>query len=369
MPLIKDIKSNSEAVLILQAVVDNTVDGFILIDTDGLIQSFNKACETIFGYSASEVVGRNVAILMPNAYRMNHDNYLQHYLDTGEAHIIGIGREVEGLRRNGEVFPLDLSVARVDAGGRTLFSGIIRDVTQRKRAEERVAASRVELERFAFAASHDLKEPLRTIGVFSEVLLADYGDKLDADARVYLTYLTDAAQRLKILISDILQYSQIDAMDMNVKTFDAREQVDLVLDYLSDPIAQANASIRVWSMPTIKVNEIRFSRVLQNLIGNALKYRNPDRRPEIEITAKQKEKYWVFAVSDNGIGIDQVYHELVFEMFRRLPSGGKEAGSGIGLAVCKRIVETWGGEMWLDSSSGKGSTFYFSIPVLPVRAK
>lgn len=346
----------------LQAILDGTLDGLITINDYGVVHHYNKACERIFGYQPCEVIGQNIKMLMPDPYHSGHDGYLKNHRETGEKKIIGIGREVQAKRKDGRVFPIDLSVSEVGIKGEKLYSGIIRDITDRRKAEDEIMRSNEELERFAYIASHDLQEPLRMVSNFTMLLNEDYSDTMDDQAKHYMKFITEAATRMQSLISDLLDYSRVGTEDVGYRDFDSAAQIDNVLQNLNDTITQTNAHITVGHLPHIYCNSVRFSRLMQNLIGNAIKYRIKDKRPEIYIDTDEKDDEWVFSVRDNGLGIKNEYLEQIFIIFKRLHHKQEYSGTGIGLSVCKKIVENFGGRIWAESDFGKGSVFFFTVP-------
>lgn len=349
----------------LQAIVDNTVDGLITINQNGIVETFNKSCENIFGYKAHEVIGQNVKMLMPDPFHSEHDGYLEKHVKTGENKIIGIGREVKGRRKNGEVFPLDLSVSQVEIKNSHVYSGIVRDITERKNAELQILRSNQELERFAFIASHDLQEPLRMISSFTTLLKDEYGDKMNEEATEYMGFVIDASLRMQKLVTDLLEYSRIGSDATDFEEVDANEQLDIALMNLKGVIESGNITISRDTLPCISANATQFCRVLQNLIGNAVKYRDNNRSGEIHIGVTESNSDWVFAVSDNGIGIEGKHIDQIFTIFKRLHNKDEFSGTGIGLSECKRIVDLFGGSIWVESEKDSGSTFYFSIPRTP----
>ncbi|WP_293611418.1 PAS domain-containing sensor histidine kinase [Ponticaulis sp.] len=355
-------ESEDQALSVLRAILDNTVDGLITIDDTGRILSVNKACEAIFGYTEAELAQQNVKILMPDPYRSGHDGYMANYHAGGEARVIGIGREVEGLRKDGSVFPLDLSVARVEVRGQVFYSGIVRDITVRKRAEEEILAKSAALERFAYVASHDLKEPLRAIEAISEILALDYADKLDEEGLTYLHHLTESAQRMRLVVTDVLEYSRLDIEQEAPEDFSAGDVVQDVLKEVTLELEQAGAVTDVASLPDISGSRIRFYRLMQNLIANSIKYRRKSVPLKLSIYTSQGDDEYTISVADNGIGMEVEYHVAIFDMFKRLHARHEYAGTGIGLAICKKIVEGWEGRIWVESARDSGSTFHFSLP-------
>ncbi|MCB1782645.1 MAG: PAS domain S-box protein [Alphaproteobacteria bacterium] len=347
----------------LQAIVDNTVDGLITINEKAEIIDYNKACEKIFGYTPEEIIGKNIKTLMPDHYAEKHEDYLKNYHETGVAKIIGKGREVEGKRKDGTIFPLDLSVSEVSRNGeKRLYSGIVRDITLRKQAEEEIMRSNEELEHFAYIASHDLQEPLRMVSNFTRILDEEYGENMDQQARQYMNFITEAAQRMQHMVSDLLEYSRIGSSSAGFEEFESREQIGIALQLLKDTIEETGATVTSEPMPALLASPVRFSRLIQNLVGNALKYSPKDRPPVIHIAVTEEAENWLFSVKDNGIGIREEFLEQIFIIFRRLHGKNEYAGRGMGLAVCKKIVESFGGKIWAESEFGKGSTFFFTIP-------
>jgi two-component system, LuxR family, sensor kinase FixL len=353
----------------LRAIVDTAVDGIILMDARGTVTMFNLGCERIFGYAADEVVGGDVKRLMPKPYQDEHDQYLLNYQRSRVRKIIGIGRQVLGQRKSGETFPMDLSVGEVTDGDEVAYVGILRDVSERVRAEEQrerlieqLAKSNAEQTHFVHAASHDLREPMRMITAFCGRLAADYRDRLDPRGVEYLSLAIAASEHMNRLLDDLVEFARLSNDAERGASFDANQVVDRVIDSLSKTIERSDAEITHDVLPNITANPIRFERLMQNLIGNALKYVAEDVRPCIRIEAAREGAFWRFAVVDNGIGVDPRHFERVFEPFKRLHTRGRYDGTGLGLAICRKIVEGFGGAISVQSSEGQGSTFSFTIP-------
>ena len=355
-------RAEKQAFSRLEAVVESTVDGIITIDDFGRIETYNSACVNIFGFSREEVKGKNINMLMPEPYHSDHDTYLSNYKKTGEKQIIGIGREVSGQRKNGEIFPLELSVSEITVQGRRVFSGIVRDITLRKKSEDSILRSNEELERFAYIASHDLQEPLRMITNFVHLLEEDCKENFDEKGSEYLHFITDAASRMQELIEGILTYSRLNQDEAKNLEFDCNVQMRVVLNNLRDSIEQKHAVIDAKNLPKIHGNPLNFTRLLQNLVSNALKYSQDDVAPLITVKAQDKGHEWLFSVQDNGIGIKEEYSDQIFVIFKRLHGKQAYKGTGIGLAACKRIIESMDGKIWVESVYGEGSTFFFTVP-------
>lgn len=350
----------------LDAVVETASEGIITIDDAGRIESFNPAAERLFGYTAAEVAGRNVSMLMPEPDRSRHDGYLRRYLDGGEAHIIGFGREVMAQRRDGSPLPIGLAVSEMRLGPRRLFTGIVHDLTERRRAEARQAeliddlqAANEELRNFAYVVSHDLKAPLRGIGSLADWLASDYADKLDAQGREYLALMKNRASRMDALIDGILEYSRVGRVKETQVAVDLNALVADTVQMLAPP---PEVSVIVeGTLPTVLGERTRMQQLFQNLVSNAIKHRD---KPEgrIVIASADAGDFWQLSVADNGPGIDPRHHERVFQLFQVLTPRDQKESTGVGLALVKKIVELYGGRVWIDSRSGEGSTFFFTLP-------
>jgi PAS domain S-box-containing protein len=243
-----------------------------------------------------------------------------------------------------------------------------RDITERERVQqeltsklEELARSNAELEQFAYVASHDLQEPLRMVASYTQLLAKRYEDKLDAEAEEFIGFAVDGARRMQQLIEDLLSYSRLTTRGKALTRTESETACKSAIGNLQESIKDSNAMVSVGALPAVRADASQLAALFQNLIGNAIKYRN-ERRPEIHIEARRRGNEWVFSVQDNGIGIEPQYFERIFQMFQRLHSRKNYPGTGIGLAICKKIVERHGGRIWLESQPGQGSTFLFTIP-------
>lgn len=254
------------------------------------------------------------------------------------------------------------------SGGRSVQHGVLLDISERKQAEqelarkaEELARSNAELELFAYVASHDLQEPLRMVASYTQLLARRYKGKLDGDADEFIGYAVDGASRMQQLIQDLLSYSRLTTRGKTLNLIQAGAACNTAQDNLQRSIKESNAQIIVGPLPEVFGDATQLTQLFQNLIGNAIKYRN-EHRPEIRVSATPDGSKWTFAVQDNGIGIEPQYSERIFQMFQRLHTRKEYSGTGIGLAVCRKIVERHGGKIWVESQPGQGSTFLFTIP-------
>jgi len=237
------------------------------------------------------------------------------------------------------------------------------DITDRVRMEEEIRRANQDLEQFAFSASHDLQEPLRNIKIYSELLGCELGGNLHPDAQRYLEYVRSGATRMETLVRDLLAYTRAGKFEEPAEPADANEALQAALSALSGAMTEVRARVTSTPLPTVRVHATHLEQLFQNLIGNAIKYRSPERIPEIDVGAKRQNDHWVFAVSDNGIGIESEYKENIFGLFKRLHTSDEYSGTGIGLAICQRIVDRYHGRIWVESELGKGSTFRFTLPI------
>jgi light-regulated signal transduction histidine kinase (bacteriophytochrome) len=232
----------------------------------------------------------------------------------------------------------------------------------RNRLVKQLVSVNEQLEQFAYVASHDLREPLRVIVCFTDLLAKEYGDKLDETGRRYMEINRQAAKKMEAMVADLLEYGRLGQNAERLVPADCEDILRQAQEALSESIKATHAEISNGPMPTVTANPFHLLRLFQNLIGNALKYQRPGKPPIVRITAKEKKNFWLFSVADNGIGIENAYLNSIFAPFKRLHSDDQYGGTGIGLAICKRIVEGLGGSIWAESKPGKGSIFFFTLP-------
>lgn len=347
----------------LAAIIGNAVDGIITIDERGFILSTNTACERIFGYEGREMLGRNVKMLMPEPYHSAHDGYLSAYKRTGVAKIMGTGREVEGRRKDGTVFPLDLAIAKVGTAGGTIYSGIVRDISERKRYERELLDANAELEEFAYRTSHDLRSPIASsIGLLNIARdMLREGDQ--AALAGTLSRMETNFSRLDHLIQNIIVLTRNRLMEEDNSQIHVRGVIDDILESLShlDDFSRIKIENHVDDELTIINKLSRFQIIVGNMISNAIKYH--DRRevhPRIDIHATKRAGTVRLSVEDNGIGIPPESRAHLFRMFKRLHPN-RSFGSGLGLYILKKSAESLGGTASYEPKE-KGSRFSIELP-------
>jgi PAS domain S-box-containing protein len=340
-------------------------DGILIIDADtGMVADVNPFFVEMMGLQREVFLGKkiweldllkNIFVSRADFEELQQKEYIRYedrQIETAD------GRRID-VELVGNVYKVNN--ARV-------IQCNIRDVTERKRVEDKLKGtltdlqrSNKELEQFAYVASHDLQEPLRMVASYTQLLAQRYEGRLDDKARKYINYAVDGAVRMQLLINDLLLYSRVNTQGKPLETIDSNRVLGEAIRNLSAAIEESRAVITNDDLPTVRGDATQLQQVLQNLIGNAIKFRGPD-SPHIHVGARDLGKEWRFSVKDNGIGIDKQYAEQIFVIFQRLHTRQEYPGTGIGLAVCKRIVERHGGRIWVESEPGKGCMFYFTLP-------
>jgi two-component system, chemotaxis family, CheB/CheR fusion protein len=362
---IEDLTERKEAAEIqYRRLFESAKDGIIVVDgSSGQIMDVNPYFLELTRYSRPEIVGKEFWEIPP--FRKAEEG----------RRLVPEAREREVTRydsvrlqaHDGRQLLVDMIANRDRVKGQLLIQVNIRDVTERRRAEDDLRRSNLDLQQFAFAASHDLQEPLRTVINQVQLLQEEYGAKLDPEADEIIQFITSATDRMRHMILDLLNYSQIARATLALAPTNVEAVLATAMSNLQLAIANAAARITFDPLPTVWMDQTQLLQLLQNLIGNALKYRRAD-PPVIHLFASHAGNEWIIAVKDNGLGIEPRFHNHIFTVFKRL-HGREYPGTGIGLATCNRIVERHGGRIWVESEVGKGSTFFFSVPMPPPEEK
>jgi PAS domain S-box-containing protein len=329
------------------------------IDLEGRIRTWNAGVEHLLGYSEEEWIASDTSVIFIPADQAVELRNAEMALAMKQ----GCASDIRWHRRKDgtELFANGVISAVYDASGEVIgFTKIISDETARKRLEDSLMESNSALEHFAYGASHDLQEPLRTIGSYAELLRRREGE-LSKEGADWLGLIVKAVQRMSALIQNLLLYARLGEEKETVTSFSLDQDVETAISQLALSIEESGGRVTHDPLPTVTAEHSQIVRLLQNLIGNAIKYRSPDRPPQIHISAREEEKFWVVAVEDNGLGFAQEYADTIFTPFKRL-HGQEYSGSGVGLAICRRIVERYRGRIWAESRIGQGSTFLFTLP-------
>lgn len=356
----------------IRLVVESAPCGMLMVNSEGRITLINAQIEALFGYERSELMGSLVEQLIPGRFRSAHPEMRQVFEHAPSVRSMGIGRDLFGLRKDNSEFPVEVGLNPIQIEDEVFVLATVVDITERKRAEQKLeqqaaelSRSNHELEQFAYVASHDLQEPLRMVSSYCGLLARRYKGKIDQDADEFIDFAVDGAKRMKTLIDDLLMYSRVARRGEVPIAIDAADSVRAAVANLQIAIKEAGAVIHCDSLPTVLADSTHLTQVFQNLISNALKFRS-DRPLVIRVSACSTSSakgisHWQFSVQDNGIGFDQQYGERVFVIFQRLHTRDEYPGNGMGLAIVKKIIERYGGKIWVKSTLGVGSTFSFTL--------
>ncbi len=344
-----------------RAVVEESPIAKFLVDDKHHILLVNRRAEELFGYSRKELLGSSIHRLVPEGQRDVHPGFIDGYHQDPGPRPMGPGRELFGQRKDGALVPVEIGLNPLPEQGGTVTLATVVDVSERKGREDELRRSNRELEQFAYVASHDLQEPLRMVANYTELLAERYQDKLDDKAQTFIHFASDGARRMQRLISDLLTYSRVGTEGKAPERFDPATALRWVQQDLRAPIAATGADISHDALPLVYADGTQLGQVLQNLVGNALKFCGDD-APRIHIGAAREGRWVRFSVQDNGIGMNPEHTGRIFDMFQRLHPVGTYDGSGIGLSVTKRIIERHGGRIWVESEIGGGTTFFFTLP-------
>jgi len=349
-------------------LVDTLPIGLALCRMDGSLIDVNPAYAKIIGRSKEETLNLTYWDITPKKYNKQELAQLESMEKTGHYGPY----EKEYIHSDGHLVPVRLSGLIIEKDGEQTIWSSVEDIAERKKVEEYMRVlmedlkrSNAELEEFAYVASHDLQEPLRMVASFTQLLERRYKDKLDDDANDFINFIVDGTSRMQGLINDLLVFSRVRTRGIDFNATDMNIVLENVLINIRQSIKETNATITNDPLPVIIADDSQMMQLFQNLISNALKFHGEE-EPHIHISGEVKEEKWIFSVRDNGIGIDSKNFDRIFIIFQRLHKKDEYSGTGIGLSVCKKIIQRHRGKIWVESELGKGSTFYFSIPKLEV---
>lgn len=373
------------------AIIQTALDCIISIDHAGRITEFNPAAEETFGYRREDVIGQELAsVIIPPAYREAHRKGLVHFLATGEGPVLNKRIELSAIRADGGEFPVELSITRIPLSGNPQFTAYLRDITDRKKAAEvlqstldsledqvqkrtaklnktnkALKTSNDELEQFASVASHDLQEPLRKIQAFGDRLQTSFADRLDEKGRDYIERMLSSAARMRSLIDSLLTFSRVTTKAQPFVPVDLLTIAKEVVSDLEARIHLSGGRVEIVDLPSIDADPTQMQQLFLNLIGNGLKFHKPDVPPVVRVEGQIVDNSGMceIVVADNGIGFEEIYLDRIFEVFQRLHGRNEFEGTGMGLALCRKIVERHGGSITATSSPGHGAKFIVALPV------
>ena len=364
-----DLSESKESGAKYRALLEAAPDAMVVVNQGGEIVLLNVQAEKQFGYSRDELVGQQVKNIIPEGFaeRLIADGTRS--AAQALAQHIGTGIALAGRRKDGTEFPIEIMLSPLESREGILVTAAIRDITERNKSEEHLVKtvgelkrSNDELQQFAYVASHDLQEPLRMVASYTQLLAKRYQGRLDSDADEFIAFAVDGCHRMQGLIQDLLAYSRAGTNGRALCQVSGEDALEGALTNLRTTIEQSGAIVSHDSLPAIRTDETQLTQVFQNLVGNAIKYRSAE-VPRVHVSAtKTGDNEWIFSVRDNGLGIAPQYFERIFILFQRLHGRNEFEGTGIGLAICKKVLERLGGRIWVESQPEKGSTFRFALP-------
>jgi PAS domain S-box-containing protein len=366
-----DSQKRSEQALIesevkFRAIYENSPMGIVITAAPGIIVDANPAFSTMVGYSDTELGNMHLLDLVHPADTLQAGNWLEKIYKHEVPHY-AIEKRFE--RKDGSTFwAREVMSSMFHIGTTQLSVAIIENIETKKRTEEaleqkntELTQTNQELEHFAYVASHDLQEPLRTITSFIQILDKRYRSSLDEDAGQFIGFIVDGAKRMQTLIHDLLDYSRVNRFNTQFEKVDLNDVFHGVSSALKEKIESNDALVMAEQLPIVSGNRLQLTQVFQNLIDNAIKFKAKRRKPEVIISVIDHPDVWELVFTDNGIGISQEYYQRIFVIFQRLHSLEEYSGTGIGLAICRKIIERHGGEIWLNSKPGKGTAFHLTL--------
>lgn len=364
------LAQSEAAETLFRSFIELAPDAVVVTNDKHDIQLVNRQTEQLFGYGRDEFTGKSLKALLPDTVFPEGGDWMPAADGLPEVRRLAFDLGLRAVRKDGSTFPVEVLQAPIRSPQGILLMSVVRDMSviesaqnALKRQSEELSRSNAELERFAYIASHDLQEPLRMVGSYTQLLARRYQDKLDKDANDFIHYAVDGAKRMQQLIDDLLAYSRVSRAGQPFKTCELERVFGRARENLEFAIREAKAEITSEALPVIRGDESQLIQVFQNLIGNAIKFRRVDARLHVHVGARCADGEWVLSIADNGIGIDPRYNEKIFVIFQRLHGKQDFPGTGIGLAICRRIIERHGGRIWVEPQKQQGSIFYFTLPI------
>lgn len=363
-----DISERKRAEERFRLVVESGPNAMVLVNDTGVITLVNMQAERLFGYNRLEMIGKKIEMLLPERYGAMHPGHRETFFSKPQTRAMGMGRELFAMRKDGSEVQVEIGLNPIETTEGVMVLASITDITERKLQEAtrkrhlELEIKNKELEQFAYIASHDLQEPLRTVSNYVQLLEEDFAAELDESARKYLSTIHRATKRMSVLIKALLDFSRL-GRDRVITLVDLDKVMEDTMADMEWMIKASKAQITVDPLPTVMGSGTEMRQLFQNLISNAIKFSKSGTDPQVHVRCTEKERMWQLSISDNGIGIVPEHYERIFQIFTRLNTTEEYEGYGIGLANCKKIVELHEGEISIDSALGIGTTIHFTLPI------
>lgn len=361
--IIRDITEKRKAEEKFHSLLDSAPDATVIVNVQGLIQMTNTQTEKLFGYTRDQLLGKPVEILIPTELRNKHVHHRADFAKSSKVRAMGVGIELNAVKKDGSMFPVEISLSPIQTEEGMLISASVRDISHRKALENELKKTNTELEAFTYSVSHDLRAPLRGIIGFTSVLEEEYSDKLDAEAKRITTIIKDNTIKMGRLIDDLLNFSRTGRQEINKTDINTSAMVHEIVEELIDQNKAGQIKWNIRQLLPLKGDISTIRQVWINLLSNAIKYTGNRENPHIEIGSRTENGYTVCYVKDNGVGFDELYKEKLFKVFQRLHDAGDFDGTGVGLALVEKIVSKHGGRVWAEGKINEGASFYFALPV------